>query len=159
VIKSPCPNCKGSGREKKKHQVKINIPAGIDSGYRLRVAGAGNAGEKGGPPGDLYVYITVDPHPLFNRDGSNLYYRTKISVSQAILGTELKIPTLEGEATLKVPAGTQPNTNFRLKERGLPGLQGRGKGDLYVLVEVIIPEKISKDQAEMIKKFQELGNR
>ncbi|MCU0641689.1 MAG: molecular chaperone DnaJ [Candidatus Margulisbacteria bacterium] len=151
---SPCPTCHGNGREKKKHTVKVKVPAGIDSGYRLRVAGAGNAGTKGGSPGDLYVFIEVQPHPLFNRDGANLYYRTEITFLQAILGDELKVPTIDGEATLKVPPGTQPNTNFRLKEKGLPQLQGKGKGDLYVLVEVKIPTKLSKGQEELLRQYK-----
>ncbi|MDD4179696.1 MAG: molecular chaperone DnaJ [Candidatus Margulisbacteria bacterium] len=153
VIGSPCPECQGSGREKKRHKVKVKVPAGIDSGLRLRISGAGNAGDKGGTPGDLYVFITVDPHPLFNRDGENLYYRTKISFIQAILGAEIKVPTLSGEITFKIPAGTQPNTNFKLKEKGLPVLQGHGRGDLYVLVEVEIPTKVSREQAELLKKY------
>lgn len=154
VVSSPCPNCGGSGREKKKHKVKVKIPAGIDSGYRLRVAGAGNAGSRGGQPGDLYVFISVAPHPLFNRDGANLYYRTEISFIQAVLGDEIEVPTIEGKAVLKIPPGTQPNTNFKLKDRGLPVLQGRGHGDFYVLVEVKIPTKISQGQAELLKKFK-----
>lgn len=153
VIQSPCPECKGSGKEKTKHKVKVRIPAGIDSGYRLRVAGAGNAGSQGGPPGDLYVFITVDPHPLFNRDGANLYYRSSISFTQAVLGDEIKVPTLYGEAALKIPPGTQPNTNFKLKEKGLPYLGKRERGDLYVLVEVKIPSKISKEQEDLLRKF------
>ncbi|MFA5114321.1 MAG: molecular chaperone DnaJ [Candidatus Margulisiibacteriota bacterium] len=154
AIASPCPSCHGNGREKKKHVVKIKVPAGIDSGYRLRVSGAGNAGTKGGPPGDLYVFIEVQPHPLFNRDGANLYYRTEISFIQAILGDEIKVPTLDGEATMKVPPGTQPNTNFKIKEKGLPHLQSKGKGDLYVLVEVKIPTKLTKQQEELLKQFK-----
>lgn len=154
VIQSPCPDCKGTGREKKKHRVKVKVPAGIDSGYRLRVAGAGNAGSKGGTPGDLYVFITVEQHPLFNRDGANLYFRTEITFIQAILGDEIKVPTLYGESTLKIPAGTQPNTNFKLKEKGLPVLQGHGKGDLYVLIEVKIPAKLNKEQEELLRRFK-----
>jgi molecular chaperone DnaJ len=154
VIQSPCADCKGSGREKKRHKVKVKIPTGIDSGYRLRVAGAGNAGTKGGPPGDLYVFITVETHPLFNRDGANLYFRTEISFIQAILGDEIKVPTLGSEATLKIPPGTQPNTNFRLKEKGMPHLNRREHGDLYVLVEIKIPAKITKEQEELLRKFK-----
>jgi molecular chaperone DnaJ len=153
-IASPCPTCHGNGREKKKHIVKIKVPAGIDSGSRLRVSGAGNAGTHGAPPGDLYVFIEVLPHPLFNRDGANLYYRTEISFIQAILGDEIKVPTLDGEALLKVPAGTQPNTNFKIKEKGVPHLQGKGKGDLYVLVEIKIPTKLSKGQEELLKQYK-----
>jgi len=153
IIKSPCPACHGSGLEKKKHTVKVNLPAGIDSGYRLRVAGAGNAGVKGGPPGDLYLFITIDQHPLFNRDGANLYYRQSISFLQAILGDEIKVPTLDGETALKIPPGTQPNTNFKLKDKGLPNLGRRDRGDLYVLVEVKIPDKLTKEQEELLRKF------
>jgi len=154
VIQSACPDCKGSGREKKRHKVKVKVPAGIDSGYRLRVAGAGNAGNKGGPPGDLYVFISVESHPLFNRDGANLYYRTSISFIQAILGDEIQVPTLEGQTTFKIPPGTQPSTNFKLKEKGIPHLGRRERGDLYVLVEIQIPSKISKEQEELLKKFR-----
>ena len=144
--------CCHSSQQYNKIADQVNIPAGIDSGYRLRVAGAGNAGVKGGQPGDLYIFIAVEPHPLFNRDGANLYYRTSVSFIQAILGDEIKVPTLDGETILKVPAGTQPNTNFKLKDKGLPHLGRREKGDFYVLVEVKIPEKLSKEQAELLRK-------
>lgn len=154
MISSPCPACHGTGREKKKHTVKIKVPAGIDSGYRLRVSSAGNAGVKGGSSGDLYVFITVEPHPLFNRDGANLYYRSEISFIQAILGDEIKVPTLDGEATLKVPPGTQPNTNFKIKEKGLPLLQARGRGDLYVLVDIKIPTRLTKEQEELLRQYR-----
>ncbi|MGB9612918.1 MAG: molecular chaperone DnaJ [Candidatus Margulisiibacteriota bacterium] len=154
VIQSPCPNCKGSGRERKKHKVKIKIPAGIDSGYRLRVPAGGNAGSKGGQPGDLYVFITVEPHPIFNRDGANLYCRREISFLQAILGDEVEIPTLEGKTTLKIPPGTQPNTNFKIKGKGIYDFERKEVGDLYVLVEVKIPTKLTKEQEELLRKFQ-----
>jgi molecular chaperone DnaJ len=154
TISSPCASCKGSGRIKKTQNVKIKIPAGIDSGYRLRVAGAGDAGAKGSNAGDLYVFIYVEHHPFFNRDGDNLYYRTNVPFDQAILGAEIKIPTLDGEAALKIPAGTQPNTNFRLKGKGMPSLNQRGRGDLYVLVEIEIPKRINKNQAELLRKFK-----
>ena len=154
VIQSPCPTCRGSGREKRKHQVKVRIPIGIDSGHRLRVAGAGNAGGKGAPPGDLYVFISIEPHPRFNRDGANLFYRTEISFIQAILGDEINVPTLEGEAVLKIPTGTQPNTNFKLKEKGMHYLNKRDRGDLYVLVEIRIPTKISREQEELLRRYK-----
>jgi molecular chaperone DnaJ len=153
VITSRCTECHGSGRIKARHKVKIKIPAGIDSGYRLRVAGAGDTGTKGGSPGDLYAFITVLPHPLFNRDGNNLYFRTKISFIQAILGDELEVPLLFGKATLKIPPGTQPNTNFKIKGKGLPSLSHHEQGDLYVLIEVEIPAKLTKSQEELLRRY------
>ncbi|MBU0672257.1 MAG: molecular chaperone DnaJ [Candidatus Margulisbacteria bacterium] len=153
TISTPCDSCKGDGRAKKSQQVKVKIPAGIDTGFRLRVSGAGDAGQKGSPPGDLYIFIQVEPHHLFNRDGENLYYRTKISFVQAILGDEINIPTIDGEASLKIPAGTQPNTNFRLKGKGMPIVNQRERGNQYVLVEVDIPTKLSKQQAELLKQY------
>ena len=152
-IDKPCTTCHGQGREKKTHQVKVKIPAGIDSGYRLRVAGAGDAGAKGAPPGDLYIFIIVEPHPLFNREGANLFFRTKISFTQAILGAEIEIPTLAGKAKLKIPRGTQPNTNFRIKDKGLPSLNHREHGHLYVLAEIEIPTKLNRQQEELLKKY------
>lgn len=153
VIKDPCSHCHGEGREKKTQKVKVKIPAGIDSGFRLRVAGAGDAGAKSAPPGDLYIFIQVEPHHLFNRDGENLYFRTKISFTQAILGDEIEIRTIDGKASLKIPPGTQPNTNFRIKGKGMPALNRRDRGHLYVLVEVEIPTKLSKEQKELLNKF------
>jgi molecular chaperone DnaJ len=154
VIATACESCQGEGRVKKSHKVKVKIPQGIDSGSRLRVSGAGDAGSKGSPPGDLYVFIHLEPHPLFNRDGENLYHRTKISFIQAILGDEIKIPTIDGKATLKIPPGTQPNTNFRIKGKGMPSLGRRERGNLYVLAEVEIPSKLTREQAELLKRFK-----
>lgn len=153
VISTPCQDCHGEGRVKKSHKIKVKVPPGIDTGHRLRVAGAGDAGPKGATPGDLYVFITVEPHINFNREAENLFHQTKISFTQAILGDEIEVPTLEGKAKLKIPAGTQPNTNFRLKGKGMPVLQRREKGDLYILVEIEIPKKISRQQADLLKKF------
>jgi molecular chaperone DnaJ len=154
VIATACESCQGEGRVKKSHKVKVKIPQGIDTESRLRVSGAGDAGSKGSPSGDLYVFIQVEPHPLFNRDGENLYHRTKVSFIQAILGDEIKIPTIDGEATLKIPPGTQPNTNFKIKEKGMPSLERRERGNLYVLVEVGIPTKLTREQAELLKRFK-----
>ena len=142
--------------KKKKHVIKVKVPAGIESGHSLRVSGAGNAGLKGGPAGDLYVLVNVEPHPHFNRDGNNLYYRTQISFLQAILGDEIKIPTLEGDSILKIPSGTQPNTNFKIKERGLPQLNHREKGSLYVLVEVQIPTKLTREQEKLLRNYRDV---
>ncbi|MBN2057583.1 MAG: molecular chaperone DnaJ [Candidatus Saganbacteria bacterium] len=154
IIENPCPACQGEGRQKKKHTIKAKIPAGIDSGFRVRVAGAGDAGGIGAPPGDLYIFIQVDPHPFFNREGEHIYFRTKISFIQAVLGDEIQVPTLDGATTLKIPAGTQPNTKFRLKGKGMPHLGSRDRGNLFVLVEVEIPTKLSKKQADLLKQYK-----
>jgi len=154
IISSPCSDCRGDGRVKKSHKIKVKVPAGIDSGYRLRVAGSGDAGRKGAPPGDLYIFVQVEPHHLFNRDGADIFYRTTISFVQAILGDEIEVPTLDGKATLKIPRGTQPNTRFRIKEQGMPHLQHKEKGNLYVLVEIEIPSKLNKAQEELLKKYK-----
>ena len=118
MISSPCSTCHGQGRVKKSQKVTVRIPSGIESGYRLRVAGAGDAGEKGAPSGDLYIYIQVEPHPHFNRDGENLYYRTKINFIQAILGDEISIPTLAGEATLRSRPAPSPTPLLKSKGKG-----------------------------------------
>jgi molecular chaperone DnaJ len=154
VISSPCDNCHGEGRVKKTQQIKVKIPAGIDSGYKLRVAGAGDAGAKGAPSGDLYVFIHVEPHMHFNRDRENLYYRTKISFIQAILGDEITVPTIDGQTSLKIPRGTQPNTEFKIKGKGMPVLNRRDRGNLYVQVEVEIPTKLNREQEELLNKFK-----
>lgn len=157
-ITSPCATCHGTGRVKSSHKVKVKVPAGIDSGYRLRVTAAGDAGRKGGSPGDLYVFITVRDDPRFERQGADLIYKKMISFTQAALGAEVAIPTLEGEATLKVPAGTQSGSNFRFKGKGMPNLHGRGHGDLYVLVEIETPQNLTAKQAELLHKFAHLRN-
>jgi molecular chaperone DnaJ len=154
TVSSPCHSCQGEGRVKKTNKIKIKVPAGIDSGYKLRVAGGGDAGTKGTPPGDLYVFLQVEPHALFNRDEDNLYHRASISFIQAILGDEIKIPTIDGQASLTIPAGTQPNTNFKIKGKGMPHLNRRERGNLYVLVEVKIPGKLSRAQEELLKKYK-----
>jgi len=153
IITSPCNVCKGSGREKRKHNVKLKIPAGIDSGYRLRISGAGNAGIRGGPAGDLYIFITVEPHPIFERDGSDIHIKKLITFTQAALGFEVDVPTIDGTAKLHIPPGTQPNSTFRLKDKGMPHLEGRGRGDQYVLIEVETPINLTKEQMELLKKF------
>lgn len=154
TIKEACPECRGDGRAKKKHLVKIKVPAGIDNGYQLRVSGAGDAGVKGASPGDLYAFIQVLPHVHFNREGDNLYYNAKISFVQAILGDEIEVPTLDGKYKLKIPKGTQPNASFRLKGKGMPSLNYHQHGDLYITIEVQIPKEVTRDQEDLLKKFK-----
>ena len=139
---------------KKKQTVKFRIPAGIDSGYRLRVTGAGNAGTRGGRSGDLYAFVTVSPHRDFERDGSDLYYKQKISYIKAALGAAIEIPLIDGGKTaLIIPQGTQPGTTFRMKGKGMPDINGRGRGDQYVIVTVEIPAKLGREETELLKKL------
>ncbi len=154
VITDPCTKCKGEGRVLKERKIEAKIPAGVEDGTRIRYAGLGEAGYFGGPSGDLYLVLNVKEHPFFEREGTDLRCVIPISFSQAALGTELKVPTLDGDHTLKVPEGTQSGTTFRLKNKGVPVLNGHGKGDLYVEVRVQTPSKLTKRQRELL---QELG--
>lgn len=155
VIRDACPSCLGEGRVRAEKVLNLKVPAGVDDGMRLRLANEGEAGVNGGPPGDLYVVLKVREHQIFERRGTDLHCIVPITVTQAILGTELRIPTLDGLETVKVPEGTQPGSVFRLRGLGVPNVEGRGKGDLYVTVQVTIPKNLSREQ----KKFLEvLGN-
>jgi len=159
VIKEPCTNCKGSGKTRRRRPVKVKVPAGIENGRRLRLNGEGEPGDKGGPNGDLYVVITVTPHKYFSRKGDDLISEATISYAQSVLGGEIKTPTLEGMATLKIPEGTEPNTFFRLRDKGFPSLTGYGKGDMQVQVKVDIPRKLNDKQKEALYQFaQAMGD-
>ena len=151
VIKTPCTQCHGEGVEKRKKTINVSIPGGVSSGVKLRVTGEGNAGEKGGPSGDLYVFITVEEHHYFERDDEDVYIEVMVPFTQLLLGTTATIPTLTGEASLKVPAGTQSGTKFRLKGKGLPNLNGFGKGDQYVIVHADIPQSLSKEEKQLVE--------
>jgi molecular chaperone DnaJ len=156
VITDPCPKCKGEGRVLRQRTVDAKIPAGVEDGTRIRYSGLGEAGVFGGPPGDLYVVLHVKEHPFFEREGNDLYCVVPISYPQAALGTEIKVPTLEGEHTLKVPDGTQSGTSFRIRGKGVPVLNGHGKGDLYVEVRVQTPGKLNKRQRELLLELESL---
>lgn len=153
VIKVVCSKCQGQGRIKDFRKVSVKIPKGIDSGYRLRIPREGDAGIKGGPPGDLYVFIRVEEHHLFKRDGATLFYVSKIPFTKAALGSEIEIPTLDGTTNLKIPRGTQPASVFKIKGKGMPYLNNRGHGDLLVKVEVTIPTSLSKEELDLLQKF------
>lgn len=155
VIKHPCPQCSGKGKVKKIKQVQIKIPAGVDTGSRLRMAGEGEAGELGGPPGDLYIYINVKPHKYFERHGDDIYYEFPINFVQAALGAEVEIPTIEGKVKFKIPEGVQTDTIFRLKGKGIKNIQGYGKGDQHVKIKVVTPRGLTPEQKELLRK---LGN-
>ncbi len=158
VIEKPCPTCRGAGSVRKTRSIKVKVPPGVDNGSRLRLAGEGEAGTRGGPPGDLYVYIHVKQHKLFRREGDDLICEIPLSFVQAALGDEIDVPTLEGKEKLKIPEGTQPGTVFRIRGKGVPHLNGFGRGDQHVRVKVIIPGKLSEKQKELLREFARLGD-
>lgn len=154
-IADPCGDCGGNGRKQAPERVSIRIPAGVDDGTRLRSTGKGDAGMRGGPAGDLYVFLHLRDHDVFQRDGDDLYCEVPLPFSTAALGGELEVPTLTGSATMKVPAGTQGGTTFRLRDRGMPALNGRGKGDLHVEAQVEVPTRLNSDQRQRLEAFTE----
>tara|TARA_Y100000310_G_scaffold343877_1_gene453643 strand:- start:1751 stop:2866 length:1116 start_codon:yes stop_codon:yes gene_type:complete len=150
IIKNPCTECDGTGRVEKRKSIEIKIPGGVDNGMKLRVQNEGEAGVKGGPHGDLFVVVHIAPHELFERRESDLFIDMPISFTQATLGDEIEVPTLEGNAKLKIPSGTQTDTIFRMKGKGLPNLHGYGKGNENVRVIVKVPEKLSRKEKELM---------
>ncbi|HWG18648.1 MAG TPA: molecular chaperone DnaJ [Acidobacteriaceae bacterium] len=154
-ITDPCPGCRGEGLQPKKHTILVKVPAGVEQDTRIRYQGEGEAGRFGGPVGDLYVILGVKPHKFFERDGDDLHCVMPISFPQAALGTELQIETLEGPATLKIPEGTQSGKTFKLRAKGVPHLNERGKGDLIVEIRVATPQKLSKQQKELLGQLAE----
>ena len=158
VIKDPCTKCSGQGQVKTKRELALDIPAGVDSGSRLRVPGEGEPGRNHGPRGDLFVRIEVQDDPIFERDGNDLYCKIPISFADAILGATIEVPTLKGHADLKIPAGTQSGTKFKLRSMGMPDLRGYRQGDQLVIVQVETPTKLSKEQKDLIKQFDELSS-
>ncbi len=157
VSENPCNNCDGKGRTKKTRNIEVKIPKGVDNGSYLRIAGQGEAGQNGGPPGDLYVVVHVKDHPLFDRHENNLFCQTTISLGQAILGGDVEVPTINGKATIRIPAGTQSHSIFRLNGQGMPDLQTQKRGDQLVKIIVKIPEKLSEKQKKILKEFIELS--
>ena len=155
IIEEPCPDCSGSGRVRQKRKLKVSIPPGVDTGSRLRMQGEGDGGLNGGPAGDVYVYISVKPHKYFRRDGDNVHLEQPISFSEAALGAEIEVPTLDGKVKLEIPEGTQTGTTFRLRGRGFPKLRGYGKGDQHVRVKVSTPTRLNKEQRELLQKLAE----
>ena len=156
IIRNPCKKCQGAGRVEKEKSLEIKIPAGVETGSRLRVTGEGEAGVNGGPAGDLFVVIHVKEHDVFERQGANLYSAVPVSFAQAALGAQVKVKTLDGEEDLKVPAGTQTGTVFRLKSQGMPVLGGRGRGDLFVAVTLITPKTLTKEQRKLLEQLAEV---
>jgi molecular chaperone DnaJ len=156
-IKHKCATCGGSGRVKKRKKIHVKIPAGIDDGQQLRVAGQGEPGINGGPPGDLYIVFHVKPHEFFVRDGDDIYCEMPITFAQAALGAEIEVPTLYGKVKLKIPAGTQTGTKFRLRGKGVPNVHGYGQGDQHIEVRVITPTKLTEKQKQLLREFAEIS--
>ena len=156
IIKEPCPSCKGEGRVRKTRTIRVKIPAGIDDGQTISLRGEGNGGTQGGPAGDLYVTVYVKEHKMFKRDGQDIILEMPISFAQAALGATLTVPTVDGKVQYDLPEGTQTGTVFRLRGSGVPSINGRGRGDQYVKVNVEIPRNLNHEQKELLRKFDEV---
>lgn len=154
VIETPCKECSGEGRIHKTKKLKVNIPAGVDNGSQLRIQNEGEAGANGARTGDLYIILDVDESDIFERRNNDLYLEVPITFSQAALGDEIKVPTLKKDVAVKIPAGIQSNTNLRLKGEGVPDVHGYGPGDLFIVIKVLTPKKLSKEQKELFTKLK-----
>ncbi|NCC66637.1 MAG: molecular chaperone DnaJ [Clostridia bacterium] len=153
IIHSPCPDCHGSGSVRRQRKVTVNIPAGIDNGQTLCLRGLGNSGKNGGPQGDLLVTVNIRPHSKFRRDGNAVLFNLPISFAQAALGDEVEVPTIDGNVKYTIPEGTQSGTVFRLREKGIPNLHGRGRGDQFITVNVVTPQNLSEPQKALLREF------
>jgi molecular chaperone DnaJ len=159
VIDDPCPSCAGAGRVTRERTLSVNIPAGVEDGTRIRLAGEGEAGLRGGPAGDLYIFLSITPHELFQRDGADLHCRVPISMATAALGGEFEVPAIDGgKARVKVPAGSQTGRRFRLTGKGMPVLRAKQTGDMYVQVSVETPQNLTKRQRELLAEFEKLSS-
>ncbi len=159
VISDPCNDCTGTGRITKERVLSVNIPAGVEDGTRIRLAGEGEAGLRGGPSGDLYIFLTIKPHEIFRRDGADIFCRVPISMTTAALGGQIEVPTVDGERTrMKIPEGTVAGKQFRLKAKGMPVLRAKTSGDMYVQVEVETPMNLTRRQKELLKDFEKASS-
>jgi molecular chaperone DnaJ len=159
VIEDPCPSCSGTGRVTRERTLSVNIPSGVEDGTRIRLAGEGEAGVRGGPPGDLYIFLSIGAHPFFQRDGADLHCRVPISMVQAALGGDFEAPTIDGGKTrVKVPEGSQSGRRFRLHGKGMPVLRSRQVGDMYVQIVVETPQKLTKKQRDLLVEFERLSS-
>ncbi|KJS11300.1 MAG: molecular chaperone DnaJ [Peptococcaceae bacterium BRH_c8a] len=153
IIEKPCSTCRGAGRVRRTRSIKVKIPAGVDNGARLRLASEGEPGIRGGPRGDLFVFIHVQPHSIFKRDGNHVVVDAEINMAQAAMGDEIMVPTIDGEAKLRVPEGTQSGTILRMRGKGIPDVRGYGRGDQYVQVRVLTPTRLTDKQRELLEEF------
>lgn len=159
TIKDPCASCGGAGRVTKERTLSVNIPPGVEDGTRIRLSGEGEAGLRGGPAGDLYIFLTIEPHPIFQRDGSDIFCRVPISMITAALGGQIEVPTVDGSISrVKIPEATQSGKQFRLKGKGMPVLRSKLTGDMYIQVEVETPTNLSRRQRELLEEFQKLSD-
>jgi molecular chaperone DnaJ len=159
VIDDPCPSCSGAGRVMRERTLSVNIPAGVEDGTRIRLAGEGEAGLRGGPAGDLYIFLSIQPHEFFQRDGADLHCRVPISMVAAALGGDFEVPAIDGsKVRVKVPAGTQTGRRFRLSSKGMPVLRAKQTGDMYVQVVVETPQNLTKRQRELLSEFEKLSS-
>jgi molecular chaperone DnaJ len=157
VITDPCTKCSGKGRVRKNRKIRLNIPAGIDDGQTISLRGEGEPGLKGGPPGDLYVYVRVKPHPIFQRQGNDVICDIPITFVQAALGADIEVPTLDGKIKHTIPEGTQTDTVFRIRGKGIPYIRGTGRGDQFIKVVVEVPKKLNEKQKELLRQFAEIS--
>ena len=158
IIKNPCRACGGAGRTEKERALSVNIPAGVETGTRIRLAGEGEAGLRGGPTGDLYIFIEVKEHPIFQRDGVHLFCRVPVSITTAALGGEVEVPTIDGgKSRVKVPAGSQTGKQMRLRAKGMPALRGGGSGDMLIELAVETPVNLTSRQKELLREFEKLS--
>ncbi len=155
IVRNPCSQCRGQGYQQVQRKLKVNIPAGVDDGTRLRVGSEGQPGPNGGPPGDLYVFLKVKEHPFFERHEQDLHCTIPNNVAQAALGCEIEVPTLEQPYKLKIPEGTQNGAQFRLRNRGIAHLNGSGRGDLYVHIEVKVPTRLTREQRKLLEQLRD----
>jgi molecular chaperone DnaJ len=158
IIKNPCKACGGAGRVERERQLAVNIPQGVETGTRIRLAGEGEAGLRGGPAGDLYIFIEVEPHPIFQREGASLYCRVPVSMTSASLGGEIEVPTIDGgRSRVKIPSGSQSGTQMRLRGKGMPALRGGAGGDMFIELAVETPVNLTARQKELLKEFESIS--
>lgn len=155
IIKEPCPTCRGAGSMRKQRTVTVQIPAGIDHGQTISVRGEGSAGQNGGPAGDIFVTVNVAPHEIFKRRGQDVMVELPVTFVQAALGAELEAPSIDGKISYTMPEGTQPDTVFRIRGKGIPNLNGRGRGDQFIKVKIEIPRNLTREQKELLRQFEE----
>jgi molecular chaperone DnaJ len=159
TIDTPCPSCNGAGRVTRERTLSVSIPVGVEDGTRIRLAGEGEAGLRGGPPGDLYIFLSIKPHEFFQRDGADLFCRVPISMTSAALGGQIEVPTIAGgRSRVKIPEGTESGKQFRLRAKGMPILRSKQQGDLYIQVEVETPKNLSRKQRDLLKAFEDASN-